>query len=161
MSEACDHTSVGVIIENENDQILIIEREQFPFGLAAPAGHIFPHGSSENAAIVEVEQEVGLIIAASSLEKVIEGRRINNHCKRSGGDHHVWDVYRTRIAGQTVQRSLRETKSAGWYTTQELQQIADRTQNGRLRGEFEPSSYFEDVWLNFFIELGVVRRSLD
>jgi ADP-ribose pyrophosphatase YjhB (NUDIX family) len=161
MIEACDNTSVGIIIENQHEEILLIERAKFPYGLAAPAGHIFPHGSSENAAIIEVEQEVGLIIARNSLEKVIEGRRIDNRCRRKNGDHHIWDVYRARVSGQEIERSLDETKSAGWYTHEDLQRIAGRTLETNALGQSDRADVFEQVWLDFFMELGIVRQSLD
>ena len=56
----CDHTSVGVLIHNDNNELLLIERGTFPFGMAAPAGHVDQHDSCEEAAIAEVREEVGL-----------------------------------------------------------------------------------------------------
>jgi len=62
MENLCDNKSVGVIVQNDGGDILLLHRARFPFGMAPPAGHIDDHGSPEQAAVTEVFEEVGLTL---------------------------------------------------------------------------------------------------
>jgi ADP-ribose pyrophosphatase YjhB (NUDIX family) len=96
MSLECDHTSVGVLVWH-GESLLLIERKNFPFGFAPPAGHVDDHGSYEEAARIELEEEVGL--HATSISLVIEGRK-QNPCRRVGGNWHYWKVFEATVDGQ-------------------------------------------------------------
>lgn len=158
MEGICDNKSVGVIIQNEQGQTLLIDRAKFPFGLAAPAGHIDSHGNSEQAAITEVFEEVGLTLAATNLKRVIANRYVNNSCRRSGGNYHIWDVYvASNIEGQIVQSNT-EILASGWRTRKQLQELARATL--RLGEVTERGTQaLEPIWLQFFTELGMVAIS--
>jgi len=154
--ERCDNRSVGVIIANANDEILLLSRARYPYGLAAPAGHIDDHGSSEQAAIDEVREETGLIVPPNSLVKIIGQRLVSNTCRRPGGDHHVWDVYQTPTFEGDMTASQSETLGANWYSPDALQLLADATRKldrEAQRGE----QVLEPIWLDFFTELGIVK----
>lgn len=157
----CDNKSVGVIVSNEKDEILLLNRAKFPFGLAAPAGHIDDHGSPETAAVTEVFEEVGLVIAKSSLEKVIEDRLVDdNICRRQGGDYHVWNVYKAKCIGQSTKASEDETLGLGWYSMDGLQELADSTRSKRYKNTVAGAQILELVWLDFFTELGYVENRI-
>lgn len=150
--ERCDHTSVGVVIENQQNQILLIERARFPFAIAAPAGHIDDHGGTHATALGEVSEEVGIALEESLLTEVVSQRRIENRCRREAGDHHVWTVFYAHIGDAAIKRSLDETKSADWYSRNELNELA-----ATPRTDLNASSTLEPVWLEFFKELGLVN----
>ena len=123
MSKVCDHTSVGMLVWN-GDELLLIERAKPPFGFAVPAGHVDGDSSYEVAARRELKEEVGL--DAVNLELVAEGRK-ENPCRREGGSWHYWKFYKANISGDIaskVVRSLDETKNVGWYTKTQIQELA-------------------------------------
>lgn len=131
----CDNKSVGMLIW-KNDKLLLIERKKFPFGFAIPAGHVDDHGSFEDAAKDEVEEEVGLEV--TNIKLITEGRR-ENVCRRPGGTWHYWKLYETEVQGD-LKPSQDETKKAGWYTKDEIREMAEKTEK-YTRGEIS-----EDEW---------------
>lgn len=162
MPNNCDNMSVGVIIQNPEGEFALLTRARFPIGVAPPAGHVDEHGTPEQAAIEEVGEELGLIIAVSSLRKtVIQNRRVNNHCRRPGGDHHNWWVYEAYEHSGDINPDADETQGADWYNSGQLQALADRTkafQAGQISQEdWEASPGLEEVWLDFFTELGYIH----
>lgn len=147
----CDNKSVGVIIENANKEILLIERARFPFGYAAPAGHIDEHGSAEQTAVEEVYEETGLCVVTNSLQRVLGPRRIENRCRRPGGMYHDWEVFYTTDFTGNLKPSHDETNGAQWFSQARLQELADVT-----RSAVPGILGLEAVWLTFFEELGYV-----
>ena len=119
METYCDNKSVGVVIQNEKGDVLLLDRARFPFGLAPPAGHVDEHGSLEQTAIDETSEEVGLIV--SDLEEVISERTVDNVCRRLGGDHHSWTVFLSRQFTGEITPNIDETKGAAWHSLEELQ----------------------------------------
>lgn len=157
----CDHKSVGVVIENDERRILLIQRGRYPIGFAPPAGHIDDHGSSVQAAVNETAEEVGLQLTPAALKITsIRARRVHNPCRRPGGSYHDWWVYHTTSFGGILRPSPNEVKIAGWYDRKQMQGLADRTQAylaGRLpAAEWKVSPGLEPVWLRFLTELGYV-----
>ncbi|MEU8272659.1 NUDIX hydrolase, partial [Sphaerisporangium sp. NPDC049002] len=59
MPKQCDNRSVGIIIE-QDERYLTFKRATDPPGEAPPAGHVDVHGNIEQAARIEVSEEVGL-----------------------------------------------------------------------------------------------------
>jgi len=150
----CDHTSVGILIW-QKDKLLLIERKKFPFGFAPPAGHC-DGDSYEIAAKRELEEEVGL--RAKELSIVTEGRK-DNSCRRKEGNYHYWKIYQAKVTGQ-LRPSEDETKQAGWYTKEQLLQLARKTEDylsGRIAEEdWQDSPGLESVWYEWFKELGII-----
>lgn len=159
----CDHTSVGVIVRNEDGAIALLERARPPEGIAPAAGHIDSHGSPEQTAVDEVWEELGLRINPNDLRATtIAGRIVRNSCRRIGGDHHRWWVFEAVLAeSQPMNPSQDETRSAAWYTPKACEALAARTrayQTGRLTNErWRERPGLEPVWLGFLAELGYVR----
>lgn len=156
METHCDHKSVGVVITNEKNEILLLDRARFPFGLAPPAGHVDEHGSLEQTAIDETSEEVGLVV--SDLQEVISERRVDNVCRRLGGDHHIWSVFLSRQFTGEVTPNIDETKGATWHSLEELQILADSTRQQRTVEHKVGAQVLEPIWLGFFTELGLVKK---
>lgn len=96
VEKKCDHTSVGMHVWR-NGKLLLIERKKFPFGFAPPAGHMDDRPSFEEAARIELEEEVGLKV--KNLKPIFEGRK-NNPCRRKGGTWHYWKIYEVETNGK-------------------------------------------------------------
>lgn len=112
------HYSVGAIIR-QGDKYLLIDRAQIPYGFACPAGHI-DEGEDEITTLKrEIEEEVGLKIKSYKL--LIEEEAQNNICTK-GVNIHYWRVYSCEAEGE-VHRNYRETKSAGWFTMEEIRKL--------------------------------------
>lgn len=153
MSERCDNKSVGVLLTDSDDRLMLISRRKAPYGWAPVAGHIDDHGSPEQAAVNEVREELGLMLAVDSLCLVIEGRQIHNQCRRIGGDHHTWWVYQAPLPAGMPQPSGTETNGAAPMDSDQLQQLANFTSNA-LSIDREDGPYaLEPVWRDLLIEL--------
>jgi len=156
MANQCDNTSVGMIVRNDKDELLLIERKNEPYGFAPPAGHVDDHSSFEDAARAELEEEVGLI--ASELKLLIQGRK-EYACRREGGDYHNWKIYAV-TATDEVKRSKKETKQVGWYTALAIRELAAKTEKYN-RGEISEEAWrrspgIEPVWYEWFRELNII-----
>jgi len=150
----CDHTSVGMIIR-KGENILLIERRIFPFGFAPPAGHL-DGDTFDHSALRETEEEVGLKSKSSKL--LIEGKK-ENKCRRIGGSWHYWKIYEIQTEGE-IQRSEEETKQAGWFSIEQIKNLASKIQrylDGQIpESEWQESPGLEPVWFEWFKELGIL-----
>lgn len=142
----CDHTSVGVLIHDSDGRLLLIERGTFPFGMAAPAGHVDEHSSYEEAAVAEVREEVGLEV--NDIRLVAEGRR-ENPCRRVNGTWHYWKIYEATATGDLA-LSEREAKRAEWCDRKRLIEL------GLVTGDHETEPGIERVWLDWLNELKIL-----
>ena len=149
--QQCDHTSVGILVWN-NDRLLLIERKKFPFGFAPPAGHVDNAESYKKAAKKELLEEVGL--TATRLSLLWEGDK-DNPCRRPGGTWHAWKLYEATTKG-TIKPSQDETKSVGWFTKYEVQTLAERTEGLTARNapesDWRKKPGLEPVWSEWLRE---------
>jgi 8-oxo-dGTP pyrophosphatase MutT (NUDIX family) len=157
MEKFCDNTSVGVVLQNERDEILLLNRQKFPYGWAAPAGHLDEHGTAEQAAVQELEEETGIHISADGLVRAIHNVRKENTCRRRGGSFHNWTVYTANTNQEPVHTNTDEARSLRWFTRAELQHLADHTRALTEHAKENRDEYLELIWLRFFIELGIVE----
>jgi ADP-ribose pyrophosphatase YjhB (NUDIX family) len=155
MQKICDNKSVGMLVWRDQ-KLLLIERARAPFGFAPPAGHLDNDNSYEHSAKRELKEEVGL--NTKSIELLIEGRK-ENKCRRTGGDWHYWKIYKIKSSGE-IKRSQDETKQAGYYSRDELVQLANKTQkylqNEIEQSDWEKSPGLEPVWLEWLKELKII-----
>ena len=154
MSDICDHKSVGMIIRRD-EKILLIERRKFPFGFAAPAGHL-DGDTYEHSAIRETEEEVGL--KTKGIKLLTEGRK-ENKCRREDGNWHYWKIYEVETEGE-LNRSESETKQAGWYNLEQIKKMMLRTRK-YLKGkiseeEWQQAPGLEPIWLEWFKDIGII-----
>jgi len=123
MAKICDNKSVGILVWNENGGLLLIERKKYNFGFAPPAGHL-DDDSWEEAAGKELKEEAGL--KSQSLKPLLE-MELQNPCRRSGGDRHLWRVYKVEgLENQNITLSADETKSYLWADAAKLRALAAR-----------------------------------
>jgi 8-oxo-dGTP pyrophosphatase MutT (NUDIX family) len=151
MSEQCDHKSVGVILQDSQQRILLINRAKPPYGWAAPAGHVDNHGDSIATAIEEVREETGLVIAAAALSLIIQNRRISGECRR-GGAYHDWDVYSAPVPVGEININPAEVREIMLADRATLQALHDQT--------VQPTTHnpgLEPVWQTFLTELGHIN----
>jgi 8-oxo-dGTP pyrophosphatase MutT (NUDIX family) len=159
----CDNRSVGVIVQNARGELALLTRRKFPAGISPPAGHVDDHGTSEQAAVEEVGEEIGVELAVSGLRRTaIASRRVENVCRRPGGDHHVWDVYEATVTSNGLNADPEETQGARWYSRPVVEALARRTR-AYLDGTFSQEDFqnhpgIEPVWLPFLEELGYVSK---
>ncbi len=161
MEKYCDNHSVGVILTNENDELALLTRGRFPIGIAPPAGHIDGHGSPEQAAIDEVAEEIGVHLSLESLHKtIIRHRRVENICRRIGGDHHRWTIYQAAVSQMDLHPDPDETRGAAWYSQPAVRDLVERTRRYQLgvisEDEWAQQPGIEIVWADFLTELGYV-----
>lgn len=164
MPYKCDGMSVGVLIFDADNRLLMITRAHAPSGIAPVAGHVrdeHPDYTHLDAAIAETREEVGLTVTREDLRRVY----IQWHQSRCGADiphpsgGHDWQVYvATRWSG-TVVRAEEEATDARWYTPEQVQELAERT-FAYARGEvteeeWEASPGLEPVWAEI---LSVLER---
>jgi ADP-ribose pyrophosphatase YjhB (NUDIX family) len=157
----CDHRSVGAIITDTNGRVLLLDRAKPPAGKAPVAGHIDDHGSPEQAVRAEAREEAGLRLLG--LTKVAAGP-LPNACRRPPShawhDGHSWTIYKaTADPGESPQFSVDETRGGGWYTLEQLQELADRTVAAVRDGGAGPIG-LEPVWVHWLAELGYIQVSL-
>lgn len=170
--KVCCNSSVGALILDRDDRLLMFDRNTPPFAVAPPAGHVFDeHGDRDdkeeayrNAACAEVFEEVGLTV--TSLKRVWSGWT-DPRCRRestvSGRFGHEWRVFKVEVTGQLAP-SERETRNARWLSWKELQELTDRTVDW-ARGEVSDVSFasqpgLEPVWVLILSEIGLVRADV-
>lgn len=160
MAKSCDHTSVGVVLRDQEGRFALLKRALFPVGIAPAAGHIDNHGGPEKAAEDEVSEELGVSVRGKLQRTTIYDRRVDNKCRREGGDYHHWSVFEATIEPTGLRPSPDETKGAGWYTLEQLQTLANRTESyhaGNISKEdWEAYPSLEEVWVPFLQELGYI-----
>lgn len=113
----CNNTSVGVLVERDG-KLLLLERKNIPLGYAPPAGHVKDGETYEEAAVRELQEEVGL--QAQNLSLVIEGRK-EFGCKH-GSTWHYWKLYKADVNGE-IKKNDDEAKQVGWFTTEEIKKL--------------------------------------
>ncbi len=150
----CDHTSVGILVW-QGEKLLLVERKNFPFGFAPPAGHC--DGDDYGiAAKRELEEEVGL--RAKELSLIAEGRK-DNPCRRKDGRWHYWKIYQAEVTGE-LRPNEDETKQASWYTKKQLKELARKTEdylaNKISEEEWQGSPGIEAVWYGWLKKLGII-----
>jgi ADP-ribose pyrophosphatase YjhB (NUDIX family) len=166
MPYTCDNASVGVLIVNDNGELLMIRRAWFPVGIAPVAGHVFDeHTGYEEAAYAETEEEVGML-ARGLVDTGVGGWRPNKcGAENKGSDPrapgHEWKIFSAVASG--TPRTTDEAKEVGWYEQPMVQALADRTARYAL-GEIAPADFnatpgLEPVWVGFLQEMGVVQMN--
>jgi len=155
MVKKCDNKSVGIIVRKDS-QLLLIERKLPPYGFAPPAGHVDDHGSFEEAARIELKEEVGLDVEELRLRT--EGTK-TNPCRREGGTWHHWQIFEAKVSGE-VSGSDRETKQVGWHNDASLYILGRKTEDFRAgiitEEEWEAAPGIEPIWHEWFKQLDIL-----
>ncbi|QVJ00037.1 NUDIX hydrolase [Nocardiopsis eucommiae] len=167
MPYICDGLSVGVLIFDDADRLLMITRAKAPVGIAPVAGHVkdeHPDWTHQDAAVAEADEEVGLKVSPAGLVEVYARWR-PNRCGAEIPDPslgHDWRVYRAEEWSGSVTRAEAEVKDVDWYSAERVQELADRTiayAHGQIEeADWQKSPGLEPVWLDILTK---VRRRSD
>lgn len=112
------HKSAGAIIKNGEGKVLMLDRQNFPFGWACPAGHIEDNETPEQAVAREVFEETNLKVEEYNL--LIHEFVVWNECKR-GGKGHDWFLFEiTKWSGEIKQNH--ESKNLQWLSIEEIKE---------------------------------------
>lgn len=113
------HFSVGAVIK-QNNKYLLIDRASMPFGFAGIAGHVDEGEEPLEALQRELKEESNIILEDAKL--LFEEVRENNPCTKGITIHH-WYLFECQVHGK-IKRNPHETKSIGWYTKEEIKNLA-------------------------------------
>lgn len=126
MAKKCDNTSVGILVRND-DKILLIERKQYNFGFAFPAGH-----GDGDSPLVCAKKELGEEVGLTMEEGVVKlEMTLQNPCKREGGTYHDWSVVEAaKWSGDVnIEQPDDEAKSYLWADKEKISSIAKRLED--------------------------------
>lgn len=114
------HKSVGAIIENEQGEILMIDRKNIPFGWACPAGHIDQGETPEEALAREVQEETGLEVLECELvhKEYVEW----NACSHDVVGHE-WHVFAVTEYDGMLDVGAEEAKDYQWVLREKLDSL--------------------------------------
>lgn len=132
------HRSGGVIVKNEQGEILLVDRALPPLGWACPAGHIKDDESFGKGSKREVREEVGLKIKKMSLvgEEFLDW----NECVM-GVKGHDWKVFEAVKWSGEVEIDKKEIKQFKWVKKEDLDKMD-----------------LEEAWGYWFYKLGYITQ---
>lgn len=159
----CCGTSVGVIIADPAENVLMITRGWFPVGVAPVAGHVADaHTDAAAAAVAETQEETGLTLTA---QRTLWRGWLPNLCASPPAapvpGHHWTLVAATAVGDLTPDPT--ETRGAAWYAPAEVSALAQRTlahAYGEVGAEeFAAAPGLEPVWVEHLATAGRLEIS--
>lgn len=132
------HYSVGALIRDTQDRILLIDRAEAPFGFACVAGHVDEGETFEHALMREVKEEVGLTIQSYRL---LAQEWIPWNWCHHGITGHEWEIFECTVAGELADNPL-EVRSIRWYTREEIRELK-----------------LEEIWEYWFKKLNILESN--
>lgn len=158
--QRCCGTSVGAIITDGADRLLMVTRGWYPTGIAPVAGHVLDaHTDAAAALAAEVAEEVGLTVTG---HRVLWQGWLPNLCASPPAQPipgHHW-VLATATATGTLRPAAGETRGAAWYTPEQVRALAARTlayARGQITAaEWEISPGLEPVWCHLLTTAGLL-----
>jgi mutator protein MutT len=114
------HTSAGIIIRNNDGEILMMDRAVYPYGWACPAGHLEEAETPEQAIVREAKEETGIDVIGYELllEEFVEW----NECVK-GEKGHYWYLYETRNWEGKIKKSEKEAKDMQWQSLGNIKKL--------------------------------------
>lgn len=164
MAKTCCGSSVGVLIEDQEGRLLMIERGWWPLGAAPVAGHVYDaHHDAAQAAVAETEEEVGLTV--TGVPTLLWEGRLPNRCASLPADPpgHYWWLYHAQAAGE-LRPAPGEARGAGWYTPEQVDQMAQATVDHAAAGRSTdtlPADALEAVWVEHLVQVGWISAARD
>lgn len=130
------HTSSGIIIRNNDGEILMMDRVAYPYGWACPAGHVEEGETPEQAVLREAKEETGIDVTEYKLllEEFVEW----NECVK-GEKGHYWYLYEAQDWEGEIKKSEKESKDMQWLPPKNIKKLS-----------------LEPVWQYWFQELEII-----
>ena len=98
----------------------MLNRKNYPYGWACPAGHIDQGEGPENAAHREIEEETG--IKTGEIHKLIQEFVDWNECTQ-GVKGHYWHVYEAKSWSGHVKERDKEAHEITWIPQNKLKEL--------------------------------------
>src|SRR6056297_207813 len=114
------HQSVGIIIKNDQGEILMLNRKNYPYGWACPAGHVDQGEGPEQAAHRETEEETGL--KTGEIHKLTQEFVDWNECAQ-GIKGHYWHVYEAKSWSGKVKSRDKEAHEIAWISLDKIREL--------------------------------------
>jgi len=115
------HGSVGVIVQNKQQEILLFKRVKYPFLWTIPAGHLDVGENPQSAAERELKEETGII--ANELKEIFTGEIRGDSCV-GGADIHFWHAYLYQVKDDVIPVIEEEEGSKwGWFSLQDVPKV--------------------------------------
>lgn len=111
------HESSGVFVRNKTGKYLFFKRNEYPFSLTIPSGHVDKRESAEQGAARELKEEVGI---TGVLQHLRTEDVVGDSCS-SGADAHRWSAFLLEYDGPEEIRILEEGEAALWLSLDEAQ----------------------------------------
>jgi ADP-ribose pyrophosphatase YjhB (NUDIX family) len=118
----CDNKSAGIMICQANN-IVVIERRNYPEAYALPAGHL-DGDDFKVAAIREAKEETGIVVSSAICMSLY---KLDNPCKRVNGSYHLWEVYYANNWSGEL-KAGDDAKKVSWMSIDDLRRLAKRTE---------------------------------
>ncbi len=113
------HKGVGAIIKNDNNKVLMLDRVNFPYGWACPAGHIDKDEEPYQAMIREVKEETNIEVL--KYKQVIHEFVQWNECSM-GVRGHDWFVFEIKEWSGKLKQN-KEAKQLSWIDQEKLKDL--------------------------------------
>ncbi|MFD3688726.1 NUDIX domain-containing protein [Nocardiopsis sp. NPDC058631] len=157
-AKRCCGTSIGVLITDPADQLVMVTRGWWPKGTAPVAGHVRDeHASVTQALVAEVREEVGLTVTGTP--RTLWRGHLPNLCASLPAQPiagHQWEVVEATAEGEII-AAPGETKGARAYTRQEVDALVQATLDHYRAGGLpadQPDASLEAVWLRLLYGAG-------
>jgi ADP-ribose pyrophosphatase YjhB (NUDIX family) len=114
--------SVAALCRDESHHILLV-RQKDSGKWSAPGGAIEPGESPESAAVREVYEETGLIIAIDRLQTAVGGPDYRTVYANGDQLSYVALIYNASVVGGEPTPDDEETTEIGWFDIEELDEL--------------------------------------
>lgn len=154
----CHGKSAGALVYRDGSLLMILRKRGTP-GWAPPAGHVDDGENPADAAVRELQEEVGVSSAAVRLAAGFP-RTEPDTCSR-GTTAHEWWPYLVQAYTGHLRINPDEALAARWVTPWELDRLADLTRLHLVCGTSTEARRMlpglEPVWLRMLTDMGVIK----
>jgi len=113
------HESAHVFVRNADGKFLFYERTEYPFGLTVPAGHVDVGMTPSEAAVTELQEEVG--VTGVPLRELMVIDTPVDACS-AGADAHKVHIFMGRVEHLDITMDTHEGHKPEWLTLDEAVQ---------------------------------------
>ena len=151
--------AIGILVWDDQDNLLLLENESYPWGFAPPTT-IAKAGSKPEKVADNLLQQLG--IKVHNLDKIHDDTEDSAEHRRNG-TYYQWIIYEASFGNQHKGVTEEEPKAA-WVNSRRLQWLADRTkayQEDQISDQnWEESPGLEQAWHDWLTYLDYVKSSI-